>query len=659
MHISFREEIGKISKVSEAKHADEDKLKEFMKIDSKRVAELRVVLQTDLVRRSELMIKVEDSANVYQETRTELRTVMSKLQLIKAAKEWELAQLDSTLKAIAQKDEELQRIATEYSSVMSRNSEKANEVLNLRNKLESAQKSNLKKISQNEAVQRQLAKLATELRRAEMEEDEAESRLQAQRNELVQITGSDRRKLDLELDEAILAVEARVAALAASQEVLRTETGKLKKLEAGQISLHAQLDEAKQLLENTSESVSVTEEDLTKTKNSLFGANLRLSRAQEIAKTYQANLISQRTRASQLPGELRKLEYEKNRLDQEIFSLDYENQALVNAKSSPVVAKENKAELMEELAASEKRLSESKSVLSGLSNQLAKKNSEYAANQRQYAKYQYVLESVTKKLHDIETEAESIDRTETALIHEKGSALVARDCGVAELNNGKEVLRVTVAKFLEESKRREEKEFEWAQEAANINMQAIQLRTVGKELEAHRHVLAVRVGQASQKNALLTIERDSLIRTRVGSGEDDVHSQAYQVIKAAQDREQLVVTEAELVAAVATAASELAALETAEKQVNRSNSSFIERQRTALAPVVYVESELAQLQAEQQLHTEEEEDDEKTSGEMSCVEAIETIGLVDFKKSIRKLATTCPEIFCVLRQNLLLKGIDL
>ena len=693
---AYRLELGKFSTTAEKKASDEARLKEFLHLDSRLSRERRGALDSALLRQVEEGNSLEDAVDEHRRIQIELKNALKQLEGAKLTKSNDLTQLELVMRKIRDRDADLEDMAKEYLTSVTRSKEKAQSVAMLRESIGNTKRINSKRSTEIADAMRSVARLSEEADREETMVELTQQRVGEAALALSDQERAAERKY-LELKDSLKSLADVRLILEQREAKFKAQKSKLDLISDGAVSKEHQVDDARRLLEESTSVLGSIENSLREAKDSLYSETLRLRHAEEVSATMKLQVEGHVSRFRQLKGELGKLEVEKSKIDQTLFALDYEHASymakLEALTGSSYSSQSEKEELTQKLGELEAQLKETQSVHAMLASQQVRKQAELKNSKRELDMVVRECDSVAEKLREAENENGSIDRAEGIAYSSKGEALVARDGYMADLNAVREKLKADISQLFSVQSVLDSVSAELDVKNSHTELDAERMRLANRELGVQRHSLALRLGAETQKNSQLEIQLEHLVRKRQGA--DEEHSQAYAVIKAAQAKEELLTIHAQLEASLETAKQEFSALQFAEQGLSQGNASFLLRTNASLAASrmsSHSEADAVMKERIRNLKAKEnalavkiaelesfipssqpcEEIVRKLEGQVEEAEnslepryvlglhvaAIET-GLRDMKASIAQLVQTCPTLYEYLRQNLLLKGIEM
>jgi signal transduction histidine kinase len=136
-------------------------------------------------------------------------------------------------------------------------------------------------------------------------------------------------------------------------------------------------------------------------------------------------------------------------------------------------------------------------------------------------------------------EVDAIDREAKALDSEFAKQLLIRDELTAQMSSKRDDLEATINKYIETKTIESEKEKCDRQLKVEAAAEGEKLQQINRELHEQKHFLATKAGDLRTKISQLQTHLDHMVRQRTGADEDDIHSQAHAVVKAAQERQAL------------------------------------------------------------------------------------------------------------------------
>mmetsp|Transcript_5128 Transcript_5128/g.9691 ORF Transcript_5128/g.9691 Transcript_5128/m.9691 type:complete len:950 (+) Transcript_5128:130-2979(+) len=229
-------------------------------------------------------------------------------------------------------------------------------------------------------------------------------------------------------------------------------------------------------------------------------------------------------------------------------------------------------------------LEEKTSEHSMLSASLKRAEDDLHIARRRNADFSKETAQIKGKINELELESDTTMRSVKALIKDKEDKMVAHDVLRLEVKKLKDLMAVRADEVygLENRKFQMQLSLEERKHETEVHSEILkaQLHTVQDDM--HRATLELRERQLRVQK--LAAKYEVMVGKRNNKGDDDEegeHSQAYFVIKAAQEREQLQRQGDELDAKIRKAEKEVRALEATLSKLNNKNTLY----RTSLKPV--------------------------------------------------------------------------
>ncbi|XP_048397519.1 coiled-coil domain-containing protein 39 isoform X2 [Stegostoma tigrinum] len=534
------------------------------------------------VRMERMMIEANKKRKLLDNEMTE--TLAAQMELDKIAHDFRrshserqelIRQWQDTIEQMQKRDQEMDECALMLAEVKQEIREKEaaiNEKIQfLKNETEN-NKEFEKKISINERLS---AKLRLEYQGHET------NRLQLQ-NELDTLKSRvDRTATDLETVRSHIADLKRQNAdkskkLMNSKEVNKALQEKLKTATETMLSAEEQVTQLEKTLKNEESNAKELEDQMKYLKDQKFKKSEELYTLNGTVRTVANQISGNKTTLRNFKSQIDKLDHESIKQQEVIYSQDFQIQQLERrlAKLEGNTSANENELLGEKAAELSKSLEEKKSTVNLLNVQLKKLQNDTQHLRRQLDKCREEKMDLTSKIEDIHL---NIDTGEKEL---KKNKLAEQDLMIED-----NLLKLEVERLRDML-------HDKADDVLSLEKRKIQLETAMKErteeIKIHMDVLQVQIKHIEQEQQGISAELHErlskidkmkkryellMVTMKPAEGEEE-RSQAYYVIKAAQEKEELQSQGDELDAKISKGEKELRALENTLQLLNNQNATY-------------------------------------------------------------------------------------
>lgn len=700
-------ELQRWASVNKDRLADEEYMHDFARKDTAKFKVLQAELGNVTASRLKTESQLSEIVSENMSLRVELESVLKAVEVHSDERHSLIAQFESATGRVREADSELQSLSERFLESVTILNEKQRAVKNLGSELASIEKENRSRETQLDLAESELGRLRQEAHAFESEVKEFQGELDSCQSELRAATAEEG-QVRAQVDSCIKSVELAKVRLSEIVKKIAIESERNSLVLEGRESRERQVDEATKVLQDTVLVVAEWERQIKDAKDKLFFESNRLDHFKQLEKVKMVELSRLAAVLKQLPARLEAVSSLKMAMTEKIFGVEFdidrsakELESLVGHVSSG----QERDDLLRKLSDLEKQWKETNAVHSLLQTQVKRQETDRKRCQKCVEELKNEQKSVEEIVTETGAEIDSIQKTIAQAQGEKTELLKTRDEVVADISAKRDVFRERIVQ-LKSAQDRHMQAVESADKLSNdASLNTVQLQALNKQLHEQRHVVAVKVGESQHRLSQIRIKFDHLFRRRVGAGEDDIHSQASAVVRAARKREELISLGDQLDKELRDKLSEIKALEAAaaywkegnselSNSVDPTNSQLLQRERLLRTKSRRLEFELSKLNSEQNtlmnlesrrawlIRSRSEEENEicqlfASSSILSAVFAhtLKEAGLAarlkneayfvvpdslkDLKRSCTKFARACPFLFEKLRQNLIIKGIEL
>ncbi|XP_060690429.1 coiled-coil domain-containing protein 39 [Hemiscyllium ocellatum] len=360
------------------------------------------------------------------------------------------------------------------------------------------------------------------------------------------------------------------------KEVNKALQEKLKTATETMLSAEEQVTRLEKTLKNEENTVKELEDQMKYLKDQKFKKSEELNSLNGTVRTVANQISGNKTTLRNLKSQIDKLDHESIKQQEVIYSQDFQIQQLERrlAKLEGNMSSNENELLGEKAAELSKNLEEKKSTVNLLNIQLKKLQNDTHHLRRQLDKCKEEKTDLTSKIEDIHLH---IDTGEKEL---KKNKLAEQDLMIED-----NLLKLEVERLRDMLHNK-------ADDVLSLEKRKIQLETAMKErteeIKIHMDVLQVQIKHIEQEQQGISAELHErlskidkmkkryellMVTMKPAEGEEE-RSQAYYVIKAAQEKEELQSQGDELDAKISKSEKELRALENTLQLLNNQNATY-------------------------------------------------------------------------------------
>ena len=560
---------------SRQKEEDSLLLKKYAKMDDAKVRDLTLKVQKQAKAVGEKKKALELEVTETRAAQIELDKTAEAFRGLHGERQRLIVQLEDALEAVKARDGSLETVSSHIADVAV--AIRLKEV-SVREKKEfhSAEVANNAALRKEmEAVDRDVGRLRETIlgsRSAITElDDQAETlkatvtgtanELFAKKTEVASLTATLDNGQSLIAERKMARDAAKVRLEQSSLETLSMED-RVAAIEANHVAEEARLEEMDRALQGQ--------------KDSIFREAQKLFKLREAEANYIAEIQGAQAAKKTLLASINKLDAQSLKQQELIYNQEFQLQQLERkvSRAQGERSDEEKIELNARIAELQEELDQQNEVMSLLQTQLKKAENDARRGKRELEKGAADAASITTHIEELQLENASAERIVRAAVERKEELMVQVNLLKLDVKKMGQILEARGDEVFGLENRKEQLRLSMLERMAEIKAETDTLRARAKVAEEERHRAKlelrdrmVRIDKLSSKYEILST------KFAVAPGEEE-RSQAFYVIKAAQEREELLREGDAINAKIATAEADIAALETTMKALAASNSKF-------------------------------------------------------------------------------------
>lgn len=484
-----------------------------------------------------------------------------------------LTQWENTLQQMQQLNVAIEKSTESFDA-------KKNETVKLNNLLREHKKELERAEAENKEMERKLAACDYQVsqKHSKYEREEAaliefNETVETQRHVLGKIEG-DIRFHKAEIEE----IQRKTA-----QENLKKEEFK-KRLQRTREALSTQKDSSEELQQQTNvmneflKREELTLKELEKTieaeKNQIYKLGQQVFEERKREKNLLAEMQGSQTRIKNLQLKIHEFDRETQKQEELKYNSNFQIQQM-ERKISRIEGdrtEEEKVELQSQLDHLETVFQEKKEIEKLLAQQLRRLELDLRQTNRRKDNVSEVKLDLETKMNELRLDQDSLDKSTIKARSQKESVLVQINMLRLQVEKLGDQVALKFDELVSLENRRQQLQLSMEERILEIDTHIAGLRTQLKTEEEARHVASIELQE--RKKRVATLESKYGIMMSKYNIEGEEVSQAYQVIKFAQEREQIIRYGDELEQEVKTAVKELRALEKAMNKFDGQNAAF-------------------------------------------------------------------------------------
>mmetsp|Transcript_3573 Transcript_3573/g.9535 ORF Transcript_3573/g.9535 Transcript_3573/m.9535 type:complete len:880 (+) Transcript_3573:71-2710(+) len=576
-----QEELEQWALAARQKEEDNLALLKYTKADEAKMKDLSLQLEKILAAVQKKRTELEDEVTETQAAQIELDKTAEDFKKLHMERGDLVSQWESAVAAMQKRDEAIQRAHEEFA-VAKRDLREKQEVLTERESLLTTQQKNNAEIELKiSAMERTIGKKRETLtfattQLADMEEQvetvrgtlsKAASEMAGRKSKVAELSGQiDERKARLDKAKKKLAQHERAL------ERSYSHMGDLEKSAK-------QMDELNQQevvrLKQTDKELAVLKDRMFNEGQKLF--ELRQKEAMLLSDISGAQRVSRNASAK-----LKQLDERSQSQRELVYAADFQLQLMERkvARASGIRSPQEQKELHAKIAELKEQLEKYNSQFHMLSTQCKRLANDLKQAKRASTESSADAAKLEGMIAEIQMKNDSAQRHLKGMIKEKEESMVGHDVLKLEVKRLREQLNAKADEVFGLQNRKFQLQMSMEERQQEIKVHSDVLKAQLKAAEEERHATARELSEKLIKVDRLTNKYD-IICGKLGDGGDGEHTQAYYVIKAAQEREELQRQGDELDQQIQKAEREIRALEKTLQHLFSKNAGY----KRSFAPV--------------------------------------------------------------------------
>jgi len=336
---------------------------------------------------------------------------------------------------------------------------------------------------------------------------------------------------------------------------------------------------AEEVLKESEKAKADLEREIRIKEDTLFKATQGLFKLREEEANLYGEIQGNMAACRNLQAHIGKLSQEFQRQQELLYNAEYQIQLMerkvARAKGEKTV--EERKELEEQIQKAEAEFGQKSEEHKMLSKALRGLDDDMRAIEKTLVGIEDERAKLDSNIQELNLENDMFAMDLTRIVKQKEETLVQHDIMKLEIKNIRDNLMRATYKVYNLENRKHQLEMSMQEREKEISVHKDVLKAEFKAAEEERHKIAVELSERLNKVKNLKIKYEALVQKKQSSdGMEDIndHSQAYYVIKAAQEREELQRKGDELNAKIIQSEKELKALDNTLNHLKNRNSNF-------------------------------------------------------------------------------------
>jgi len=574
-----QEELEQWALATRQKEEDNLTLEKYRRADEAKIKELTLTIEKLTIEVSQKAQELEKEVTETQAAQIELDKTAQEFKRVHQERHKLYLQWSEVIVSSKKFDDQLTVIGEEYANARVYLQNKMDDYEDTNEQLKRDKESNKTLESEIQAEERTIAKMRDDISEKENKKNDFEGEVSILKNRLTSFATDLANKrsnisaMNSELETKMERLDGAVKKYNATKSRLEKEEGAKDNLEASNLNAKEGHEEAQNM-------VSEVTKDIELKKKQLFNESQQLFEFRE----KQANLISDisgtLSATRNLNASINKLKAERQKQKELLYDAEFNIQQMERR-----VAQAKGDKTLEEVKKSQKEIDELQIHLDDLKSKhhdLDKANKqlidELRTLDRNIVKVKDERFNLETQIREFELENEMAVSDLEKIKRRKEETLVQHDIMKLEIKKLKYTVNVESDKVFSLENRKYQLEMSMEEREKEIQVHKDILVSELKAAEEERHKVAKELQKRKVKVKNLHVKYEGLVQKNKSSSEDQEsvgeHSQAYYVIKAAQDREELQRYGDELDGKIRKCEKEIKALENTMKHLSKRNKNY-------------------------------------------------------------------------------------
>lgn len=577
-----QEELEQWAIAARQKEEDEQTLLKYKRADDSKVRELTLAIEKltveNAARRKELadqvtetqarQIEMEKTAELFRELHNERRKIIT---------QWEDA-----VKSMRTRDTQLERLGEEFASNLSQKRTKDERMKEKRRAYEEAEAENSKLEQGISTTDRQLVRVRLDHMNVKTELTGFKDEVEVLKN---QLGACEQEKNSTKNKHAVLVrnLESRKdkyqmlhRSYLSQQKALDTEQTRTKDKDA--ISADAESAHGEVM-----QSLKLVEKEMKTAKDNLFKESHELYRLRAEEANTLGEISGAQSAIKNLQFQISRLDAERQRQQELLYAVDFQSQLMQRkvARVSGERTIEEREEFNKRIEKLDKDMEEQKSLHKILSDQIKRQDADLKNANRTLSDVKKETESMKSTMEELELQNTIMNRSVANVAKEKEEALMQHDILRLEVKRLRQQLNTKSECLYSLENRKQQLHISMEEREKEIEVHQEVLKAQFRSQEEERHKTAIELAERKQKIYNLKMKYENVLSKVKKEDGEAQHSQAYYVLKAAQEKEEMQRKGDELDDKIRRAEREIKALENTLGHLLTRNKKYKENFQSA------------------------------------------------------------------------------
>jgi len=580
-----QEELEQWALAARQKEEDNLALLKYTKADESKMKDLNLQLEKMQIAVQEKRAELEREITETQAKQIELDKTAEDFRALHRDRRELVGQWEASVEAMKKRDEAIAKAHEQFAAAKADLRERQEALSEKLEFLKTEEKNNAEVEMKISAAERAIAKkrevqLSESARQTELE-DQVEL-VKATLNKAAQEMG----KRNANLSDLNRQVEEQKARLERARKKLTNAERQAERSSANMGDLEEAAKQMEDVHRTEEERLKAVEKEAAMIKERMFTESQKLFEAKQSEANLNAQISGGQRASRNATQRIAQLDEQAQRQKELVYVAEFQLQLMERkvARASGVRSVQEQTELKKKIAELTAQLDQQTSIFNTLSSQGKRLSNDLKRAKRQSEELEHDKARTAGAISEVEMNNDLAQRQLKKLVAQKEESLVSSDVLKLEVKRLREVLNSKADEVFGLENRKFQLQMSMDERQQEIKVHSDVLRAQAKAAEDERHNAARELSERLLKVDKLNNKYEIICGRMSGGGEgegDGEHSQAYYVIKAAQNREELQRQGDELDQQIQKAEREVRALEKTLAHLLSKNAGY----KQSFAPV--------------------------------------------------------------------------
>ncbi|XP_067948183.1 coiled-coil domain-containing protein 39-like [Watersipora subatra] len=563
--------------LEESARKDEDAmtLAKYSREDEGKIKELTLRLSRLTDEAADRKKKLNNEMMDTQTTQIELDKAAEEFRAAHAERQELIKQWEYTIEQMQRRDREMDFLATELSKLRVEVNKREEMIREKRQFLESQENNNEEMEKKISVAERNAARLRLEYQDADSERVKFADELDALKR-TVDRTNQDLETTRTQVSQLKKDIMDKQNKLRETVDIRESLSEKLKVATEAQLSAEELATRMDEMMEAEEKRQKLIEQDLKHLRDIKFKKSQELFTSKKLEKDTNAEIQGTRAAIRNLDSKINKLDHDSLKQLEIIYNQDFSIQQLERRinRMQGEHSNEEKVALEARIKELTEQLEERQQAHTLLNAQLKRLQDDIRRAKRDLEKSSLEMADLTVKINELTLYNDNSQRELATITRNKQELMVDDNLLKLEIKRLREMLNAKADDVLSLEKRKLQLETAMKERRNEINIHTDMLRAQTRAADDERQQISSELHERIAKIDKLRKRYEILMVAMAPPEGEEEKSQAYYVIKAAQEKEELQRTGDELDAKIRKAEKEIRALENTLRLMNNRNETY-------------------------------------------------------------------------------------